>query len=437
MRQEIWKTCLILALAGLIGLVVGYPLLVMLVITVGVIIWNIYRIELMRRWLTDAKNNPYPAENSQFHELYRLINRRNVKNTTSKRKLASYLKQFRKAASVLPDAVVLIDEFGKITWANGSASELFSIQWPSDLGVKFTDLIRDPDVEKLLENDFIEATTEQRETKYTSKFNEDITINIRVAQYTEKLRMVIGSDISNLLKVNKVQSDFVANVSHELKTPLTVLKGYIDIMLNKPDLPTELSSIVGQMETQSNRMELIIGDLLYLAKLESQNNQATHKPVDITSIINTAIETIDEKLTEKHLKLELDIDYKLKILGSHTELHAAFSNLIFNAVNYTPNHGVINISWQQSRDSLSFSVQDNGNGIPESQISRLTERFYRVDSDRSRGGGGTGLGLAIVKHVLHRHNAILEIDSQIGVGSKFTCIFPVKQTPNQQIQELS
>lgn len=430
MRQDIWIFLLILFFAGLFGKAIGYPLVTMLVAAVGIIAWNSYRINQLCRWLDNPKNVSFPDTSGQFKGLYRLINKRKIKHKKRKRKLSNHLKQFRKAASALPDAIVLVDHFGKISWANANAADVFGIDWPNDKNVKFVDLISEPNIEKLfndLPKNKSKERNSEREIEYNSKHKPEITISVRVTRYSKKQNMVIGRDISRLLKINQIQRDFVANVSHELKTPLTVLKGYLDIIHAKDNLPAELENVISQMQNQNERMELLVHDLLYLAKLENPQQQSPHKPVDITNMVNSVIETTEKKLSQKQLKLELDIDYDLKVLGNHYELHTAFSNLIYNAVNYTPQNGVINVSWKKSGDGVNFSVRDNGEGISSKHIPRLTQRFYRIDNDRSRDGGGTGLGLAIVKHVLQHHNAKLQIKSTVGIGSEFTCIFPITQ----------
>ena len=432
MSQDIWKFTGLIIFSGLIGWYFTYPLLAMLLASIGIILWQIYRLNLLYLWLINRKKNPLSDTFGQFYLLHRTLNKINKKNRTRKQRLTKYLKQFRKAASALPNAIVLIDSLGKITWANSNAEAIFGINWPDDLGVGFTDLIRDPKVEKLLKK-----KNNLGETEINSKIDDDLTISIQVVNYTDNQRMVIGRDISRLVKVNQIQSDFVANVSHELKTPLTVLKGYIEILQNNPNVAAELEKPLEQMATQSERMEYIVQDLLYLAKLENKDDQTSHEPVDITNIINTIVETVNDRIHEKQLKLELDIDYTLSVFGSHTELHAAFSNLIFNAVNYTPKQGIIRVSWKADEEAACFSVTDNGEGIHEHHLARLTQRFYRVDNDRSREGGGTGLGLAIVKHVLQRHQASLEIVSELGIGSEFRCLFPNKQIVNSEINKIA
>jgi len=352
--------------------------------------------------------------------LHREINRRRAKNQHRKRQLSSLLSQFRQAISVLPDAIVLIDNNGKIEWANENANSILGIRWPEDSSVRFGDLIRYPEVDKLLKN----YNPPKEGVIINPILNSSQTINIKVVRYTEQLRMVIARDVSRLIKINQMHSDFVANVSHELKTPLTVLRGYIEIMESADGIPNKYQNALDQMNLQSIRMQLIVKDLLYLAKLEDTDSIKAHDQVDITNTVNTIIETVQPLIEEKHHKLELDIDYSVQIIGAATELHSAFSNLITNAVHYTPEQGLIKIHWGLEGDSAIFSVKDNGLGIATHHLERLTQRFYRVDTDRSREGGGTGLGLAIVKHVLQRHDGELRISSKEGKGSEFSCIFP-------------
>jgi len=423
MQKDIWKFGLFLAVAALFGFIAGHTVLAALIAALLIIGWQMYKLELLYKWIVNPKQHALTNSSGQFYLIHREINRRNTKNSRRKRQLSNYLSQFRKAASALPDAIVLIDDYGKIEWANKNADRIFGISWPKDNQVRFGDLIRDPEVEKLLKDD----KDSNQDIDITSKKNLNHIVNIKIIRYTNDLRMVIARDVSRLVKINRMQSDFVANVSHELKTPLTVLKGYLEILQNNIKLPTKIRNPVEQMTIQSDRMQLIVQDLLYLAKLEDSNNKSNHEIVDVTHIVNTIIETIQEPAEQKRHKLELDIDYQLKIIGNATELHAAFSNLIFNAVHYTPEHGIINVRWQADDDGATFRVKDNGEGIASGHLPRLTQRFYRVDSDRSREGGGTGLGLAIVKHVMQRHNATLEIDSAVGIGSEFCCKFPRDQ----------
>jgi len=420
MQYDIWKFFTLLLLAGILGFSLGNTSLVMLLMAIGIIVWQVHQLNALYRWMINPRKNSAPETSGQTYRLHREINRRNIKNKKRKRQLSTLLSQFRKATSAMPDAIVMIDDTGKIEWANSNARKVIGIRWPEDAEVRFSDLIRYPEVDKLLS---VRNPPEQG-VEVHSLIKKNQTINFKCVRYTEKLRLVVARDVSRLVKVNKMQSDFVANVSHELKTPLTVLRGYMEIIQDSNELPEKFVKPLEQMSLQSARMQFIVNDLLYLAKLEDAENTVAHSPVDVTNMINTIIESVQPLVEEKRHKIEIDIDYELTIVGAQTELHSAFSNLITNAIHYTPDQGLISIRWQANANGAALIVKDNGDGIPAQHLSRLTQRFYRVDADRSRDGGGTGLGLAIVKHVLQRHDAELDIVSTEGSGSEFRCQFP-------------
>lgn len=429
MRQDLWKFGLILTAAGLLGVLTGYLLEALLLAAFGLLAWLLIRLNLLYRWVLNPSDQPMPEQSGQIYKLHKELHRRFADTRKRKRQLANYLSQFRKAASAIPDAIVLLDDIGKIEWANLNASQLFGIQWPRDAGLRFIDLVRDPDVVKLLS----QKANPESGIQISLPTLRQQTINMKCARYTDTLRMIIARDVTGLIAVNKMQADFVANVSHELKTPLTVLRGYLEIMAGHPKLHETLARPVEQMSHQSERMQLIVNDLLYLAKLEDKGNRTEHKAVEIT-LINTIIESLQPIIEIKQHKIELDIDYAINILGNHSELYSALTNLITNAVNYSDENGLIKISWKKDANGATLLIKDSGSGIPTSAIPNLTKRFYRVNDDRSRESGGTGLGLAIVKHVLQRHNAKLEIDSLIGVGSEFRCVFPEDQLSSSSFE---
>lgn len=423
MRHDIWKFSLLLAAGAVLGFLVEQVTLVLLLVALGIIGWQIYRLNLLYTWMQSPRKHSMVDSSGQVYLLHRLIARSKAQNAKRKRKLSTYVTQFRRAVSALPDAIVLIDQNGKIEWANTNAKDVLGIHWPKDANVRFGDLIRYPEVDNLLKK----TTPPSDGVEFNSLLHKGQTINIKCVNYTKTLRMIVARDVSRLIKVNQMHSDFVANVSHELKTPLTVLKGYMEILQNSQDLPEKFAKPIDQMDVQSTRMQFIVSDLLYLAKLEDNENIKPHNKVDVTQLINAIVESVQSLIHDKRHKLELDIDYSLTINGAQTELHSAFANLISNAIHYTPDQGLIKVRWHQEGERALFSVSDNGLGISNQHLSRLTQRFYRVDNDRSREGGGTGLGLAIVKHVLQRHNGELDIQSTDGVGSTFTCIFPNTQ----------
>ena len=434
MKHDIWKFSAILIFAGILGFLLEHMTLAMLLAALGIIAWQIYRLNLLYNWLVNPRENPMPEVSGQLYRLYFNINRDRTQDSKRKRQLAAYLSQFRKAVSAMPDAIVLIDDNGKIEWANKNANTVLGISWPDDINVRFGDLIRYPEVDSLLQKADSMSKPPQPGIVVNSITNSETTISFKCIRYTKKLRMVIARDVSRLIQVNQMHSDFVANVSHELKTPLTVLKGYVEILRDNPEVPDKFRNPLSQMQLQTVRMELIVSDLLYLAKLEDSASIKPHEAINVTNIVNTIIESVTPLIEEKRHKIELDIDYTLELIGSQTELHSAFSNLITNAINYTPENGVINVQWHNSADGPCFVVKDNGYGIAPQHLSRLTQRFYRVDTDRSREGGGTGLGLAIVKHVLQRHDAELIIRSEEEEGSIFKCVFKAIEQQQDNIE---
>lgn len=427
MHYDIWKFGILIAIAGIMGLVLGNPLICMLIASIGIIAWQILQSRRLYKWVVNPRENAMLDTDGQAYLLHREINRREMAHRRERRQRNKFISEVRKAIGALPDAVVLINDNGKIEWANSHAKTVLGIKWPTDAKVRFTDLIRYPEIDALLNR----KTQSDQGIEINSKYNRGQTINVKCIRYTNNLRMIVARDVSRLIKVNQMHADFVANVSHELKTPLTVLRGYLEILQDNNTLPDSLIKPIKQMSVQSARMQFIVNDLLYLAKLEDTENIKTREPVDITHVVNTIVESVQPLIEEKKHKLELDIDYDLKIVGAQTELHSAFNNLISNAIHYTPENGLIQVRWRSDENGATFSVKDNGLGIPEQHLRRLTRRFYRVDTDRSRDGGGTGLGLAIVKHVLQRHNAILEINSTEDIGSEFICRFPAETIGDQ------
>ena len=223
-----------------------------------------------------------------------------------------------------------------------------------------------------------------------------------------------------------MRRDFIANVSHELRTPLTVISGFLDTLTHEETTPDFDKRALTLMSEQALRMQSLVEDLLALSRLENDQNKINETNVNMPELLNEILRDAQSLSTGKH-QIKLNVTTQSQLLGNESELRSAFSNLIGNAVRYTPEGGEISIQWQEENGKGIFYVQDSGIGIEAQHIPRLTERFYRVDTSRSRETGGTGLGLAIVKHVLNRHEADLEITSEVGKGSRFSIVFPAKR----------
>ncbi len=333
---------------------------------------------------------------------------------TRSRRLASNLRDLRNAASQLPDAVVLIDQQQHIRWFNHAAENLLGLRRPQDRGVLLRERMAGSELSEWLRDGAHEPLNDA-----VAPGRADSQLNVSLLPFGDHEQLLLARDISHLNRLEQVRRDFVANVSHELRTPLTVIHGYLEL-IDPEDVP-ELAAVLSEMRSQSKRMGQIVEDLLTLSRLETQHD-VTDERVPMAALLAT-VRKEAEALSQGRHQITLESSTDMDLLGSPKDLHSALSNLVSNAVRYTPAGGSITIRWQRTPEGAVYSVSDTGFGIPANHLARLTERFYRISSSRSRDSGGTGLGLSIVKHVLNLHQAQLQIESKPGVGSTFSCHF--------------
>ncbi len=337
-----------------------------------------------------------------------------------KKKISKILSEFRESTSALPDATVVLDSYQTVEWWNKKADENLGFDRRSCRGEHIRALLRDP-----VFHAYLDAGDFNQSIQMPAPVDDAITLEVRMVEFGKDKLLLQARDITRLAQLETIRSDFVANVSHEMRTPLTVVHGYLESMLHSGDEGLEQwQQIIEQMYQQSTRMQRIVEDLLLISRLESGKDERIPERFDVRTLLS-AIK--DEAITlsgsRKH-QITLEIEEETSFVGVFSEIDSAFSNLVSNAVRYTPAGGAINIRWGHEESGPCFSVTDSGIGIEKEHIPRLTERFYRVDVGRSRSSGGTGLGLAIVKHVLFRHGSELQISSEPGKGSTFMCCFP-------------
>ncbi|OHE83559.1 MAG: phosphate regulon sensor histidine kinase PhoR, partial [Lysobacterales bacterium RIFOXYA1_FULL_69_10] len=346
-----------------------------------------------------------------------------------KRRLLEMLRAYRAAAAALPDAIVVVDRnTQRIVWFSEAAGPLLGLGYPDDIGAPIVARLQPLPLAGWM------ATGRNAEPlEVASPLNPGTTLSLRLIPYSESLWLLVARDVSRLLQLEQMRRDFVANVSHELRTPLTVVHGYLD-MLDPTDHP-EWAPMVAEMQRQSQRMTQLVEDLLMLSRLESQDSLPAEEQVSIAPMLGT-LRREAMALSQGRHEVTVQDDAGVDLFGSNKELHSAFSNLVSNAVRYTPAGGTITVRFRREGRGVALEVVDSGYGIPASHLPRLTERFYRVSNSRSRESGGTGLGLAIVKHVLNLHQAHLEVSSEVGHGSTFACVFGPERVRQRESSEV-
>ncbi len=414
---EFWRIVGLLSVALVIGLIAGHGLtwvVVALVLYLFAHLRNLYRLE---RWLQGAAGF-LPDTGGIWGEVYYRLHRLQKRNRKRKKRLSAMLSRFRESTAAMPDATVVLDADGAIEWWNDAATRAFGLRYPHDTARPLTNLVRHPDFHQYMGRGDFSGPVQLR-----SPVDERIVLSIRVIPYGKNQRLVVARDITRLHLLEQMRRDFIANVSHELRTPLTVIAGYVESLADSDDACMQpWSQSLRAMQQQSTRMQQIVSDLLLLSRLETDGDEREEEEVDVPGLLGMIRDDAIALSQGKH-SIGLEAEPGLWLSGSRSELRSAFSNLVYNAVRYTPDEGTIEIRWASHDGGACFEVQDTGIGIASHHLLRLTERFYRVDVGRSREMGGTGLGLAIVKHVLMRHGSELQVDSEPGKGSTFRCVF--------------
>ena len=408
------------ALAWLLG-GIGAALAVLAVGALGVIGWHLSQLAGLTRWAGGPFEAPVPEGRGAWALAYAALYRRVRLRSARQRDLRLALERFVSGAEALPEGVVVLDANDRIQWANPRAEAHLGIDLAQDLHAPIANLVRQPSfVQYVVSGDFREPVVIQSTREGVT------TLSIQIVPFGVEEKLLMSRDITRLEAVARVRRDFIANVSHELKTPLTVLAGFLETMADMKLEERQRQRYLALMTEQARNMQRLVDDLLTLSALESEQNVAGEAEFAIVPLL-LELSADAKALSGGRHEITLTIGDAASVLGSRDELASAFGNLVSNAVRYTPEGGRIALDWRITDGDGEFSVTDTGIGIATEHVPRLTERFYRVDRSRSRATGGTGLGLAIVKHVLIRHQAELIVDSEPGQGSRFTVRLPARR----------
>jgi len=379
------------------------------------VVFTLRHLYWLDRALDGHRRVPLFETRGLWAEVFARVEKLRAKARNRKKKYHRLLREVRESTGALSDGGIILNSDHEIMWFNRAASNLLGLDQATDIGHRIDNLLRYPDFVAYLKQptgEGITVASPRRETGW---------LHVQIIPYGTDQRLAIIRDVTNEKNVERTRRDFVANASHELRSPLTVISGYLEALGEGGDVPEAWRVPVAEMQRQAERMTRILRDLIELTRLESADAVADHDFVDVVGMLKPIAQEFEGK---QGPTVELALETDAALLGKESELHSIFYNLVNNAVRFTPPGGSVRLVWRAAGDSAVFEVVDTGIGIAEEQIPRVTERFYRVDPGRSRASGGTGLGLAIVKHALQRHEGQLTITSREGKGSTFSCRFP-------------
>ena len=421
--KELRRLAWVLLLAGLAAWLLRslWPLLVVLA---GYTVFNLLQLVRLNRWLLQYPADWEPPESKGawgdlFNNLYRLLRKENL----ARDELGQLIRRTESSMSALRDGVVVLDRRQQLETWNQAAAQALGLRVASDRGQALTNLVRHPAL-----GEYLQADDFSQPLCLPAPTGKERMLEYSITRFGAGEYLILLRDVTRLHRLEQMRKDFVANVSHELKTPLTVFKGYLETLHDSiPAGQTAVHRALAHMTAQSERMEWLIRDLLLLSRLENTETGNDPQPVAVAGLLQGLAGTLELLVQGKQQHIELDIPPDLRLLGDEGELASAFGNLLANAVHYSGQGARIEVQWQADGEGGRLVFADSGPGIAAHHLPRLTERFYRPDASRVTATGGTGLGLAIVKHVLLRHNAQLGISSTPGQGSRFVCCFEAQQ----------
>lgn len=418
-KQDLRLLAFFLIIASFIGFGIGYFWVCIVIAFVAFFATQMRSLYLVNEWISNRPYDVPPNIGGIWGALLFNVYRAQRQERIVQAEMVELIDRAQSSLVALQEAVVLLDENQQIEWWNPAAERLLGIS-SDDRRRNILTLLRQPSFIEYYHN--IDESPDG--LKMRSSLFEDHYVQVKMTRFGGESRVLVAYDVTRMHNLEQMRKDFVDNISHELRTPLTVLSGYIETFTDQEDINPRWKRAFDQMQSQTRRMNALVNDLLLLSRLENDKNIAKNQIIEMPSLMNQLFDDAQAYNIDYGHTLNLDIDSHCDLIGSDMELASAFSNLITNAIKYTPKGGTITIGWHDDSESAYFVVQDNGIGIDPKHLPRLTERFYRIDSDRSRRTGGTGLGLAIVKHVLMQHQAHLEIESKENQGSTFKVVFP-------------
>ncbi|MDX1507558.1 MAG: phosphate regulon sensor histidine kinase PhoR [Woeseiaceae bacterium] len=416
-RKFVAGLLLLLAAGTLIGWYYGYPARGLLAAALLALAWQVRNLLAFHRALRTQNFDAFRYGEGIWEQLFSRFSYEHERAERYKSQYRRLVKEIRKSTNAMPDGAVILDMDNQIVTCNRAAKALAGLKRKKDRGQRVDNILRDPALTKLLVSKDYTSSVEIR-----SPIKDDAWLNCRVVPYGANQKLLFLRDVTERMRLTRMRRDFVANASHELRSPLTVISGYLDSLADDREIPEGWVQPITQMQSQARRMTRIVSELLELSRLESAGPASMDETVNVAGLLAAAKKT--HSLPGTGPVIEVRAESTAQVRGHATEIESLINNLVSNAVRHTPIDGTITLTWSSDADGGRLSVRDTGEGIPEEHLPRLTERFFRVDRGRAREDGGVGLGLAIVKHVVVRHDAELLIVSEPGAGSEFVCLLP-------------
>jgi two-component system phosphate regulon sensor histidine kinase PhoR len=422
--QAVWfllsRLSLVVLLGVLVGLLIGHVTIGIALTLAAGLAWQLFNLFWLDYWLRDRGNRTPPDAGGMWGDVVSRVVRLHRRKRFHKQRLLEMFRELRRSTAAMPDGVLILNAQWEIAWFNRTAARLLGLHRRVDTGMPLTHLIREPALGRYLQQGGF------NDPLVIARSDERVHLALQIVPYGAAQRLMLVRDVSRQMALESMRKDFVANASHELRSPLTVVTGYLETLLQDEQMDPVVRKPLLEMQRQSQRMTAIVTDLLDLSRLDAVDREVEGEPIDVVALC--AVLRKDVMARPTHPEIQLDMASDARLLGDDSEILSAFSNLVDNAAKYTPASGRMRLVWRREADGTAkFIVEDTGPGIAAEHLPRLTERFYRVDEGRSREAGGSGLGLAIVKHVLQHHGAVLEVQSTPGAGSAFACVFPSRR----------
>ncbi len=416
-RKFLVGLLLLFVAGGLIGWLYDAPVTGIFAAALFALFWQVRHLLAFVQATRTRNFEIFRQGDGIWQQIFSSFSQQQVRAQRYKREYGQLLREIRRTTDAMPDAAVILDRNNEIVMSNRAAKVLSGLKPKKDRGQRVDNILRDPKLTKLLRSGNF-----AKDIEIPSPVRDDGWLNCRIVPYGTNQKLLFMRDVTERIRLTRMRRDFVANASHELRSPLTVITGYLDSLADDPAMPRDWALPVTQMQIQARRMNRIVAELLELSRLESAGPALEQDLIDVVGLLEAGRRALYKP--GETAPVEVLAESRARLRGSSNEIESVVINLLSNAVRHTPVDGRITMSWRSDATGAELAVADTGEGIDPEHLPRVTERFFRVDRGRSREDGGVGLGLAIVKHVLGRHDGRLEIESERGQGSTFTCRFP-------------